>query len=143
MHPSSSEQLVTTLLALTRFADSQRAIVAGSRSVEVHLELLRRGVHRSATIASCRIACGQYDVAFVVGRQPSHSFELLMLRVLPYLKTRAVLAVWIDAEPHGRASSVQTLLQRVGFRIEAGSRCGNGFVLAARRLEWSPMANAA
>jgi hypothetical protein len=134
MHPSSSEQLVTTLLALTRFADSQRAIVAGSRSLEVHLELLRRGVHRSATIASCRVACGQHDVAFVVGRQPSHSLDSLMLRVLPYLKTRSVLAVWIDAEPHGRAS---------GFRIEAGSRCGNGFILAARRLEWSPVANAA
>jgi hypothetical protein len=140
---SDTRQITATLLALTRLADGQRAIVAGSVSDDIHAELLRRGVFRAATMSSCRVACGQYDVAFVVGHGASRGFESLMSKILPFLKVRSAFAVWIDPDQHGHASSIQTLLQQAGFRTEAGSRCGPGFVLSARRLEWKPVAKAA
>jgi len=34
-------------------------------------------------------------------------------------------------------------LQRLGFRIESGTRCENGIAIAARRLELNPAAKAA
>ncbi|MDQ8729727.1 hypothetical protein [Bradyrhizobium sp. LHD-71] len=140
---SDTEQLTATLLALTRLADGQRTIVAGSFSDDIHAELLRRGVFRAATMSSCRVAWGQYDAAFVVGREASHGFESLMFNVLPFLKVRSAFAVWIDPDQHGRASIVQTRLRQAGFCIEAGSRCGRGFVVSARRLEWKSVAKIA
>lgn len=140
---SDTAQLTATLLELTRLADGQRAIVAGVIADDVHAELVRRGIFRAATMASCRVASAQYDVAFVVGHGAARGFEPLMLKLLPFLKTRSAVAVWIDPDQHEHASRVQALLLRAGFRMEAGSRCGPGFVLTARRLEWKPAAKAA
>jgi hypothetical protein len=66
-----------------------------------------------------------------------------LFKLLPFLKIRSAFAVWIDPDQQGHASSIQTLLQHAGFRMEAGSRCGPGFVLSARRLEWKTAAKAA
>ena len=41
------------------------------------------------------------------------------------------------------ARSCNCCLERLGFRIEAGARCENGFVLAAQRCQSIHIANAA
>jgi hypothetical protein len=55
---SNLEQVVTTMIELTRLSDLHRAIVAGSDNLEVYLALRRRGFNRVATTATCRISRG-------------------------------------------------------------------------------------
>ena len=62
---ASGEQVVDTMIGLTRLSNLHRAIVAGSGSMELYLALRRRGFIRVATTATCRIArataCGRPD----------------------------------------------------------------------------------
>jgi hypothetical protein len=62
---------------------------------------------------------------------------------VPYLKSRAAVAIWIDATEQQGGRKLQSMLERLGFRIEAGAKCEDGFILSARRLEWSQTAQAA
>jgi hypothetical protein len=55
---ASREQVVDTMIDLTRLADPLRAIIAGSDSFELYLTLRRRGFVRVATTATCRIPKG-------------------------------------------------------------------------------------
>jgi hypothetical protein len=52
---SNREQVVDTMIGLTRLTSLHRAIVAGSGRMELYLALRRRGFLRTATAASCRI----------------------------------------------------------------------------------------
>jgi hypothetical protein len=52
---SNREQVVDTMIELTRLSGLHRAIVAGSNSLELYLALRRRGFIRVATTATCRI----------------------------------------------------------------------------------------
>jgi hypothetical protein len=67
----------------------------------------------------------------------------LLSRIVPFLNTRATMALWIDSEPHAGGKTVQLLLEQLGFRIEAGARCGKGYVLSAHRRELNYSAKAA
>ena len=53
---SNREQVVDTMIELTRLSNLHRAIVAGSDSLELYLALRRRGFIRVATTATCRIS---------------------------------------------------------------------------------------
>ena len=55
---SNREQVVDTMIELTRLSNLHRAIVAGSDSLELYLALRRRGFVRVATTATCRIPEG-------------------------------------------------------------------------------------
>jgi hypothetical protein len=58
LHPhsvSNREQVVDTMIELTRLSHLHRAIVAGGDSLELYLALRRRGFIRAATTATCRI----------------------------------------------------------------------------------------
>jgi hypothetical protein len=52
---ASREQVVDTMIGLTRLSGQQRVIVAGSDEMELYLALRRRGFIRVATSATCRI----------------------------------------------------------------------------------------
>jgi hypothetical protein len=141
-HPSD-ERIVDTMIDLACVAKSHRVIVAGSSAFALYLSLLNRGFSRVATATSSRFPCGQRDVALVAGRHSMRTLEALLLRVVSSLNTRATMAVWVDADAPQRGRNVQSLLERLGFRIEAGAGCGNGFVLAAQRHESGHIANVA
>jgi hypothetical protein len=136
------EQILDTMVDLARAAKSHRIIVAGSEALDVYLGLLNRGFSHAATIAASRIPCGQHDVALLVGRHSTQALEALLVRILRFLDARATLAIWVDSEPQ-RGGRVQLLLKRLGFRVEAGAKCGRGFVLSAKRHEWDQVANVA
>lgn len=129
------ERVVDTMIELARLREDQRIIEAGSNALEIYLGLHRRGFTRTATTATCRIPCGQHDVALVAGWHSMRGLEDLIARLAHFMHAAATLAVWIDADEHARSEKIRSLLERWGFHIEAGTRCGDGYVLSARRRE--------
>jgi hypothetical protein len=140
---SPDQQVVDAMLQLTRASASQRLIAAGSDAFDLYLDLLQRGFSRVATTATCRIPCGQHDVALIAGNHSIQALEALLARLIPFLNTSAVVALRIDANENRLGGKVQSLLERLGFRVEAGTRCERGFVLSARRRACSHFAKAA
>jgi hypothetical protein len=139
----SSEQIIDTMIDLTRLSKSQRVIVAGTDAFDFYVTLHRHGFSNVATTTTSRFPCGQHDVAFIAGQHSIRTLQELLNRIAPFLKPRATVAVWIDvAERHG-GKRLQTMLEQLGFRIEAGANCESGFILSAHRHEWSGMAKAA
>jgi hypothetical protein len=65
---SSREQVVDTMIGLTRLSYLHRTIVAGSDSLELCLALRRRGFVRATTIASWRVAKGQHTAGLIMAR---------------------------------------------------------------------------
>jgi len=139
----SDERILDTMIQLARATKAHRVIVAGSSAFDIYIGLLQRGFSRTVTTVTCRIPCGQHDVALVSGDHSVTALERLLARVVPFLNSRATLAVWVSAQEHGSGRKLQLLLERLGFRIEAGAKCENGVVLSAQRREWSQIAKAA
>ena len=52
---SNREQVIDTMIELTRLSSLRRTIVAGNGSLDLYLALRRRGFVRVATTATCRI----------------------------------------------------------------------------------------
>lgn len=52
---SNLEQVVTSMIELTRLSDLHRTIVASSDNLEVYLALWQRRFSRVATTSTCRI----------------------------------------------------------------------------------------
>jgi hypothetical protein len=140
---SDQEQVVDTMIGLTRLTGLHRAIVAGSGSMEFYLALRRRGFLRVATAATCRIPKGQHAVALITGRNSLQAIEAALVELSPFLSTSASVAVLIDSREIGAGQRIREKLEQVGFRIEAGVRCQEGFVLSAIRHGFGQMENAA
>ena len=139
----SSERIMETMIELTGLSKSHRVIVAGSNAFDIYLGLHDRGFSRVATTATCRIACGQHDVALIAGEHSIQAHESQLVRIMPFLNSLATTAVWTGSNQHQCSSKLQLLLERFGFRIEAGAKCENGFILSARRSQSRHVANAA
>ena len=139
----ASERVLDAMISLARLSKSRRVMVAGANAFGLYLNLLDRGFTRAATTATCRIPCGQHDAALISGRYSTDGLETLLKRVVPFLNARATIAVWIDSGAVCGGSKLQAVLERLGFRIEAGTACENGFIVSAQRRDWSPLANAA
>ena len=140
----SDERIVDAMIQLARVAKLHRMIVAGANSAEILVELHRRGHLRVTTTKICREPCGQFDVALVAWREHSiKALEKTLDRLAHYLGSAGVLVLWIG--PHERIANqmLGLVVQRLGFRIESGTRCENGFAIAARRLDSVPAAKAA
>ena len=140
----SDERIVDAMIQLARAATSHRMIVAGPASAEVFLELHRRGYPRVATTQSCRVPCGQHDVALLAWRDYSlKDLETTLDRLVHFLRTAGVLVVWIGSHERLPNQALRRTLERLGFRIEAGTNCENGVAISARRLATNPAAKAA
>ena len=72
---SDREQVVDTMIGLTRLTSLHRAILAGSGSMEFYLALRRRGFLRTATAATCRIPKGQHAVGLIAGHNSLQAIE--------------------------------------------------------------------
>ena len=138
-----SEPVLDAMISLARLSKSRRVIVAGSNAFGLYLGLLDRGFARAATTASCRVPCGQHDTALISGRYSTDGLEGLLKRIVPFLNARATIAIWIDSGAACGGNKLHTALERLGFRVEAGTACENGFVVSAQRRDFSPLANAA
>ena len=140
---SNREQVVDTLIGLTRLTSLHRAIVVGSGSMELHLALRRRGFLRATTVALCRIPKGQHAVGLIAGHNSLQAIEAALVELSPFLATSATVAVLIDSRETGAGLRIREKLEQMGFRIEAGVRCQEGFVLSAIRHGYGQMKKAA
>jgi hypothetical protein len=139
----SDEGILDAMLLLARAAKSHRIMIAGPSAFDAYLGLLQRGFSRAATPVTCRIPCGQHDVALIAGHQSIQALETLMDRIIPFLNKRAALAIWLGPHEADRGRRFQAELERLGFRIEARAQCETGFILSARRQQLDHLANAA
>jgi hypothetical protein len=140
---TTREQVVDTMIELTRLSNLHRAIVAGSDSLELYLALRRRGYIRVATTATCRVPRGQHTVGLITGQNSLRALQAALAQISPFLCTSAAIAVLIDSRESGFCLKIRTRLEQMGFRIEAGVRCQQGLVLSAYRQGFGQMENAA
>ena len=140
---SNREQVIDTMIELTRLSNLHRAVVAGSDSLELYLALRRRGFVRVATIATCRIPKGQHAVGLITGRNSLRAIEAALAEISQFLGASAAIAVLIDSRESGFCLKIRAKLEQMGFRIEAGVRCQQGLVLSAYRQGFGQMENAA
>jgi hypothetical protein len=140
---SNREQVVDTMIDLTRLSNLHRAIVAGSDCMELYLALRRRGFSRVATTATSRIPKGQHAVGLISGQNSLQAIETALTEVSQFLSASAAMAVLIDSRESGFSLRIRARLEQMGFRIEAGVRCQQGFVLSAYRHGFGQMENAA
>jgi len=140
---ASREQVVDTMIGLTRLSNLQRAIVAGSDRMELYLALRRRGFSRVATPATCQISRAQHAVGLIAGQESPGAIEAALTEMSPFLSTNAAVAVLIVSRESGFCLKIRTRLERMGFQIEAGVRCQQGLVLSAYRRGFGRMENAA
>jgi hypothetical protein len=137
------EQVIDTMIGLTRLSNLHRTIVAGSDSLELYLALRRRGYVRVATTATCRIPKGQHSVGLITGQNSLRAIEAALAEISQFLNASAAIAVLIDSRESGFCLKVRARLEQMGFRIEAGVRCQQGLVLSAYRQGFVQMENAA
>jgi hypothetical protein len=140
---SNREQVVDTMIELTRLSNLHRAIVAGSDSLELYLALRRRGFIHVATTATCRIPRGQHAVGLITGQNSLQAIEAALAQISQFLSPSAAIAVLIDSRESGLCLKIRYLLEQMGFRIEAGVRCQQGLVLSACRQGFNQMEIAA
>ena len=140
---SNREQVIDTMIGLTRLSSLHRAIVAGHDSMELYLALRRRGFVRVATTATCRIPKQQHAVGLVTGQNSLAAIEAALAQISQFLSRSAAIAVLIDSRESGVCLKVRTRLEQMGFRIEAGVRCQQGLVLSAYRQGFTQMEIAA
>jgi hypothetical protein len=140
---TSEQQVVDTMIELTRLSSLHRAIIAGSGGPELYLALRRRGFMRVSTIATCRMPKGQHAVGLISGQNSLQAIETALTEISHYLSASAAMAVLIDSRESGFSLRIRTRLEQMGFRIEAGVRCQQGFVLSAYRHGFGQMESAA
>jgi len=136
------EQTIRTMVDLTRPSNLQRIIVAGSDSANIDLDLRGRGFFRVATTTTCSPR-GQHTVGLVAGHHSLQALETILVQISHFLSATAAIAVVIDSRERGFGLKIRDRLEQFGFRIEAGVRCHEQFVLSARRRDFSHMAKAA
>jgi hypothetical protein len=133
---SPRDEIVETMIQLTHLSKSHRIIVAGGDSVELYLALRRRGFNFGTLASGRRSPYGQYSAGLIAGDPCYLAIEAAINRISKYLYAAASITIAIESRELGLGGKVRTKLQQLGFRIEAGARCHQGFVLAAHRAEF-------
>lgn len=136
---AAGDRILEPMIALAGCSTQQRIVVAGTRSIELMLELQRRGFLRTASTANCGRAAAQYDAALVDWRRRTlHALEPTLDWLTNFLTARAVLVVWLDAQKPAANQSLRTALERRGFVVEQGIVHQCGCALSARRSQADP-----
>jgi hypothetical protein len=140
----AGDQIAQVLIGLGRISKAHRVLVAGPFGSAVLGELYCRGYTRATTTAHCGLPQGQYDAALVAWQKSSlKALETTLDWLVHFLGPRGVVTVWVGRDEAAAGRKLSSILDRLGFRIEAGTTCANGLAVAARRLETVPAAKAA
>ena len=102
-----------------------------------------RGFDRIATPATCPLPRRQHSIALITGGTSLSAIEATLAQVSPFLGASAAIAVLVRSHEGGLCLKIREKLEQMGFRIEAGVRCQQGFVLSAYRHGFGQMENAA
>jgi hypothetical protein len=132
---TSGELIIDTLIEVARCSKQQQIILAGSKAPEHMVELHRRGYGRVATTATSGLPRGQYDTALVDGHLLSiKALESTLDWLVYFLAPKGVLAICVQCKGM-EARKLGTILEKLGFRVEVGTRCEDALAISARRLE--------
>jgi hypothetical protein len=141
---ATGDRIVEPMIALAGCSTQHRIVVAGSKSIEMMLDLRRRGYLRAAATANCGCPTGQYDVALVDWRRRTlNALEPALDWLVDFLSPGAVLVVWVDAQKPAANQSLRASLEKRGFVIEQGTVHECGCAVAARRQQAYPLQQAA
>jgi hypothetical protein len=136
------EQVIDTMVALTRLSNQHRAIIGGSYNQELYIALRGRGFTRVAITVTCAASKGQHTIGLIISQSSLQTIKALD-EVSRFLSAEAAIAVLIDSRECGLSLKVRARLEQMGFRIEAGVRCQQGLVLSAYRQGFGQMELAA
>src|SRR5262245_32300477 len=140
----ADERIIETMVELARCSKRQRLLLAGPKARHRLFDLNRRGFSRVATTSICGLPCGQYDVAFVESPNTSiKALEATLGWLVHFLAPTGVLAIWVEPCATTDHRKLVSVLERLGFQVEAGTRCQNGLAVSARRRELPDIATAA
>ena len=141
---ATGDRIIEPMIALAGCSTQQRIIVAGSKSMELMLELHRRGYLRAAATGNCGRSAGQYDVALVDWRRRTlRELETTLDWLMNFLSDRAVLVVWVDAQKPAANQTLRVSLEKRGFVIGQDLVHECGCALSARRSQAHPLQKAA
>lgn len=130
----SIDRIIDTMIELARCSIDHQIILAGPNGPDLIFGLRGRGYPGAVTTATCKLSRGRYDVAFVAWRQHSiNALEATLDWLVHFLSPVGVLVVWIDTTQGARR--LRATIERLGFRVEAWSRCGSGFAVSARPID--------
>jgi hypothetical protein len=134
----STDRKIDSIIALGRCSDHHRILLAGASDLDPVSEWHCRGYRRVATVAASRLPRGQYDVAVVEWRRHSiRALETMLDWLIYFLSPRGVLVIWLDGAS-GMALArrdLQSLIERLGFRVETGKRHPGGIAVLASRIK--------
>src|SRR5450756_536033 len=141
---STGDRIVEPMIALAGCSTQHRIVVAGSRAVELMLELQRRGYVQTAATANSGLPAGQYDVALIDWRRRTfRALETALDWLVEFVRPAGVLVVWVDPQKAEANETLRLTLERRGFVIEAGTVHDCGCAFSARRRETNPLRKAA
>ena len=125
-----------TMIGLARCSALDRIILAGSQSPHRMFELHRHGFIRVATTASCGLPRGQYNVALIDWQLPSiKALAATLDWLVHFLGPEGVLVIALDTREGRDSHKLRPVLAKLGFRVEAGTRCECGVAISARRFD--------
>ena len=138
------QRILEKMIALASCSKRHRILVAGSKSVELMLELERNGYVNVAATANCGRPAQQYDVVFVDWRRRTlTALETTLDWLTDCLNPEGVLVVWADPQRPAARDNLRHALESRGFVIEAMSVREDGSAVSARRRDVSPIRQAA
>jgi hypothetical protein len=141
---ATGDRIIEPMIALAGCSPQHRIVVAGSKSIEMMLDLQRRGYLRAAATANCGRPAGQYDVGLVDWRRRTfNALETTLDWLLNFLKPGAMLVVWVDAQKPVANQSLRASIEKRGFVIEQGTVHDRDCAVAARRQQTYPLQQAA
>jgi hypothetical protein len=137
---ATGDRILDPMIALAGCSTQHRIVVAGSKSMEMMMELQRRGYLRAAATGNCGSSAGQYDVALVDWRRrPLRTLETTLDWLVNFLSATGVLVVWVDAQKPKANQSLRALLETRGFIVMQGTVHDCGSALSARRQQTYPL----
>jgi hypothetical protein len=139
-----SERFARGLVELARAKKFDRLLVAGDATNDIGHELRRCGFRNTFTTKTCGLPRGQYHVAMVAwGDHSIKALETTLDWLVHFVSATGTLVVWLGSPDLGAHQKLRRALDRLGFRIEMGSRIEHGIAVCARRVAMVRAAKAA
>jgi hypothetical protein len=137
-------RVIEPMIALAGCSTQHRILVIGLKSMDLVLDLHRRGYLRAASSGNCGRAAKQYDVALVDWRWRTLSaLEATLDWLVNFLDPKGLLVVCVDPQKPAVNQSLRDTLKKRGFVIEQGIVHDSGCAVSARRSETGPTRKAA
>ncbi len=124
------------MIALARCSKLQRIIVAGEKSIELTMELERRGYRHVVATANCGRPAEQYEVALVDWRRRTfRTLDATLDWLVGFLRPEGVLVAWTDPQKLAARETLNAAWEKRGFVIETTTVHVDGYAVSARRRD--------